>query len=206
MTRMLSAIRTNTLYGILVLIPVAAFALVAYYVYGLWKTAMVPIAEQLKLSTIESQLLAIGLALLFLLIVCFFMGTIVRTRLGAWTYETLEKRVLNHLPGYGVVATLLRGFADNTEAYQPAVVSLMPNSAAVLGFVMEDKGGPQLTVFVPSAPLMTVGQIYLVQREDVRLLSGTTIDAANCISQWGVGLHDYTMPAAPAAASPPPQD
>ena len=203
MTRMLSAIRTNTLYGILVLIPVAAFALVAYYVYGIWKSAMLPLAEKLQLSSIESQLLAIGLALLFLLIICFIMGSIVRTRLGAWTYEALEKRVLNHLPGYGVVATLLRGFADKTEGYQPAVVTLMPNSAAVLGFVMEDAGGPQLTVFVPSAPLMTMGQIYLVQRSDVRLLSGTTIDAANCISQWGVGLQDYVNTKIPPSVTPP---
>jgi uncharacterized membrane protein len=204
MTRMLSAIRTNTLYGILVLIPVAAFALVAYYVYGIWKSALLPLADKFQLSSIESQLLAVGVALLFLLVVCFVMGTIVRTRLGAWTYEMFEKRVLNHLPGYGVVATLLRGFADKTEAYQPAVVTLMPNSAAVLGFVMEDAGGTHLTVVVPSAPLMTIGQIYLVQRSDVRLLTGTTIDAANCISQWGVGLQDYVS-AVPAPTTTPPQ-
>ena len=200
MTRMLSAIRTNTLYGVLVLIPVAAFALVAYYVYGIWNAALLPMAKRFELTSVEARVLAIALALLFLLIVCFVMGTIVRTRLGAWTFETLEKRVFNQLPGYGVISTLLRGFADKTGAYKSAMVTLMPNGAAVLGFVMEDAGGTHLTVFVPSAPLMTVGQIYLVQRSDVRLLSGTTIDAANCISQWGVGLHDYVSA---DAAKPP---
>ncbi len=45
-----------------------------------------------------------------------------------------------------------------------------------------------MTVFVPSAPMMTVGQIFSVAREDVEFLPGASIEAANAVSQWGVGL------------------
>ncbi|MEE9586459.1 MAG: hypothetical protein V3V97_00350, partial [Hyphomicrobiaceae bacterium] len=48
-----------------------------------------------------------------------------------------------------------------------------------------------LTIFVPSAPMMTIGQIHMVKRQNVRLIEGSTIEAANCLSQWGVGMHDY---------------
>ena len=62
---------------------------------------------------------------------------------------------------------------------------------AVLGFVMEDEGDPFLTVYVPSAPIMTAGAIHVVERSRVQLIKGSSMDAANCIGQWGLGLKKF---------------
>jgi len=40
---------------------------------------------------------------------------------------------------------------------------------------------------VPSAPALTVGSLHVVDRDRVTFLEATTVDVANCISQWGIG-------------------
>ncbi|MGI9386967.1 MAG: DUF502 domain-containing protein [Methyloligellaceae bacterium] len=203
MARLFRTIRANILYGTILLIPVAAFILIAYYIFGIWREILRPLSEQLGLSTIESRALAFVLALGILLTFCFIIGALLRTRLGTWTFEKIESRLLNHLPGYNMLATLLRGFAEDHENYRPALVTLISDGPAALAFVMEDNGGGHLTVFVPSAPMMTVGSIYLVERNRVQALEGSAIGAANIISQWGVGLGDYLANADRPATSKP---
>ncbi len=188
MKRFFRAIRNNILYGVLVLIPVAAFILIAYYFFGIWNSILLPLSDQIGLSTLESRLLAAGLAFGALLIVCFILGAIIRTRLGIWTFEKLETNFLSYLPGYAVLSNILRGFVDDKNTYKPALVTVVPGGAAMLGFVVEDSDPQHVTVFVPSAPMMTIGQIYLVQHDRVQLIDGTRIDAASCVSQWGIGL------------------
>lgn len=202
MKRLFSAIRTNILYGIVFLIPIAAFILVAYYFVGVWNEVLRPLSDQLGFTTLESRMLAVVLSLALLLFICFVIGGLIRTRFGTWTFEKFETRILNHLPGYGIIATLLRGFADEQNAYQPALVTLIRGGPAMLGFVMEDNGGSHLTVYVPAAPLMTVGQVYVVERVSIKLLEGSAIGAANCISQWGVGLNDFLGDAARPVSVP----
>lgn len=212
MFRLFRWIRTNILYGAVTLIPVAALILVAYYLYTFWTSVLTPLTQRFGLDGWDSQLTAIGLAVGALVAVSFVIGLIVRTRFGSWTFEKIEDRILTHLPGYGMVATLLRGFADDKDAYPAALVTLQPGSAAVLGFVMEDTGTAHLTIFVPSAPMMTVGQIYSVAREQVEVLPESTTEATSALTQWGVGLQPSIEKARLASAqmanvpATPPQD
>ena len=76
-------------------------------------------------------------------------------------------------------------------SYPPALVTLFAPGTAVLGFVMEDEGDPYLTVFVPTAPVMTAGAIYVVERSRVQLIEGSRVDAAKCVTQWGMGLKTF---------------
>lgn len=184
------AIRANILYGVIVLIPVAAFILIAWYIFGIWRSVLAPISDQFGLTTAESRLLAGALALGLLLLICLVIGAVVRTRLGSWTYEKIEATFFKHVPGYDILANLLRGFADDTDAHPPALVRLTPEGAEVVGFIMEDDGASHMIVFVPSAPMMTVGQIYRVPRERVSRIDATNIQVANAISQWGYGLNE----------------
>jgi len=194
-------IRTNILYGAAALIPIAALLLVAYYLYTFWQSVLTPLTRQFGLETWDSQITAISLAVGALLLGTFIIGWIVRTRFGSWTFDKIEERILKHIPGYGTIATLLRGFADDDQAYPAAMASLQPGGAAVLGFVMEDLGQSHLTVFVPSAPMMTVGQIYSVPREHVELLPEAASEAATALSQWGVGLQPSIAQGRKAAAA-----
>lgn len=138
------------------------------------------------------------LTIFTLLALCYLVGAFINTQIGALSFEKVEQRACEIIPGYEIIASLMRGIAGNKMSYPPALITLSAPGTAVLGFVMEDEGDTYLTVFVPTAPVMTAGAIHVVERSRVRLIEGSSMDAANCVTQWGLGLKDFR-----GAATPP---
>ena len=111
----------------------------------------------------------------------------VRTKIGSWSFKKLESVILQRLPGYDLIGNILKGFAKDKAAYPAVMVRLHGPGSAVFGLVMEEHESGVMTVFVPSAPALTVGSLHVVDRDRVTFLEATTVDVANCISQWGIG-------------------
>ncbi len=178
-----SVFKTNVIYGLLVLVPSAIiFLLLAKIIEILEKTAVA-----FNLESTTGLVVAIMLGLLLLLILCFVVGAFVRTQIGSWSLERLERKVLKQIPGYEIISNVLKGFAEKRTAYPAALIQLYGQGTAVLGFIMEENDNGSLTVFVPSAPTLTVGSLHVVDRERVTILEAGSMDITNCISQWGIG-------------------
>ncbi len=178
-----SVFKTNVIYGLLVLVPSAIiFLLLAKIIEILEKTAVA-----FNLESTTGLVVAIMLGLLILLILCFVVGAFVRTQIGSWSLERLERKVLKQIPGYEIISNVLKGFAEKRTAYPAALIQLYGQGTAVLGFIMEENDNGSLTVFVPSAPTLTVGSLHVVDRERVTILEAGSMDITNCISQWGIG-------------------
>jgi uncharacterized membrane protein len=178
-----SLIATNLVYGVIALIPIAIVVAVVLEVLKL----LGEIAKPLALHSRLGAALVVILGLVGLAVLCFLLGSLIRTRLGSTTFETIERRFLNRLPVYEPVANLLRGFARKSEGYQPALVALFGPGTGVFCLVMEDNGDGTVTVFAPSAPTMAVGMVHVVQKDRVTALKTNLSDLSTCISQWGVG-------------------
>lgn len=179
-----SVFRTNVIYGLLVLVPAAIIFLLLVKIVEILENMAAP----LNLESSTNVVVAILLGLLLLLLLCFVVGAFVRTRIGSWSLERLEGKILNQIPGYAIISNMLRGFAEKRTAYPAAMVRLYGPGTAVLGFIMEENENGSLTVFVPSAPALTVGSLHVVDRERVTILEAGIMDVTNCISQWGIGL------------------
>ena len=176
-------LKTNLVYGFVVIVPLAVLVmLIAKLVEVLEK-----IAVNLNLESTLGAGAAVAIALLFLLLVCLGIGTVVRTKIGSWSFEKLESVILQRLPGYDLIGNILKGFAKDEDAYPAVMVRLHGPGSAVFGLVMEEHESGVMTVFVPSAPALTVGSLHVVDRDRVTFLEATTVDVANCISQWGIG-------------------
>lgn len=104
------------------------------------------------------------------------------------TFEGIDKRIRGAIPGYEIISGLLRGIAGQHMSHPPALVTLSAPGTAVLGFVIEDEGDEYLTIFVPTAPVMTAGAIHIVERSRVQLIKASNIKAAECITHRGMGL------------------
>jgi len=178
-----SVFRTNVIYGVLVLAPLAVIVLLLVKIVEILHA----IAEPLHLHSATSTLGALILALLLVLIICFIVGAIVRTRIGTWSFERFERTVLYQIPGFKIISTALKGFAEKKTAYRAALVQLYGPGTGVLGFVMEENDNGSLTIFIPSVPTLTMGNLHVVDRERVTMLDANSVDVTNCISQWGIG-------------------
>lgn len=183
-------IRTNILYGAIALLPLAALGYILVKLIGFLKKISEPLAPYVGLDHPYLGTLVLILAgVVVLLVICFLFGAIINTQLGAVSFKRIDARLRAVVPGYEIISNVLIGIAGNQLSYPPALITLDSPGTAVLGFVMEDDDAPHVTVFVPSAPLVTAGAIYVVERSRVLLLERSSVEAANCITQWGIGLH-----------------
>jgi uncharacterized membrane protein len=175
--------KTNFLYGLMVVIPLGVLVLLIAKVVEILQT----VALSLKLESTVNAAFAIVVALVLLLVVCLGVGTVVRTKIGTWSFEKLEQAILRRVPGYELVGYILKGFAKEKNAYPAVMVRLHGPGSAVFGLVMEENQNGVLTVFLPSAPAVTVGSLHVVERDRVTFLKASTPDVINSISQWGIG-------------------
>lgn len=178
-----SSFRTNVLYGLVVLIPVAVVGLILFQLLAFLRK----FAEFVGIESQVSAGAAVLAALVLLLIICYAIGVVVRTRIGAWSFERVERKILQHLPGYKITSSILKGFASTEKSYPPVLAQLYSEGAEVMGLVVEENDNGTLTVFVPTAPVMTVGQLHILSRDRVTYLDGTMIDMVNCVTEWGTG-------------------
>jgi uncharacterized membrane protein len=188
MKDIISRIRTNIFYGAIALLPVVVLAFIIFKLFEILQKLLDGLSPYLS----TSSLLGIGLLLLVtiltLLSLCFLFGVFVNTGVGALLMNKVSSGLSENIPGYNIIANLMSGMSAGKISYPPALITLFASGSASLGFVMEDNGGQYLTVFIPSAPIMTVGAIHLVERDRVQLIEGSSINAANCVTQWGMGL------------------
>jgi uncharacterized membrane protein len=186
--------RNTIIYGAIALLPVLILAYGVYKVHQLVSKVVVAIAPVLGESAFYGTGVILLMTVVSLVLLCFLMGTLVNSQLGANVFEDI-------LPGYEIVTNLMRGIAGNEKAYPPALITLFAPGTSVLGFIMEDLGDAYVTVFVPSTPVVTVGAIHVVERTRVRMIDASSRDAAECIAQWGIGAKELLQSQKPASRS-----
>jgi len=197
----LPRIRKNIIFGAIALFPLAALVFVLTKLFGVLQTLAEPLSPFLGTNPLLKTLLLLALTLFALLALCYLVGALVNTQIGALSFERLESLMRDNVPGYQIIANLLRGIAGDKMTYPPALITLSAPGTAVLGFIVEDEGDSYLTVYVPSAPIVTAGAIHLVERSRVLMMEGSHMDAANCVTQWGLGLKKFRGAAVPPKIS-----
>ena len=183
-----SSVKTNLIYGSIVIVPVVVVVVVlAKFIEILEK-----VAKAVGLHSTFGAGIAIFLSVILLFALCYGVGALVQTKIGALSFNKFEKKVLMPIPGYNIISNILKGFAEEKiEAYRPALVQLGQPGTSMFGFVMEENGNDTTTVFVPSVPAITVGALHIVERSRVTLLEASHLEIVNCITEWGSGSSKF---------------
>ena len=142
------------------------------------------------------------LSLLLVLVICFFIGALSRTRPGRRVRDKLERSFFERIPGYAVIRSLtqrLAGKGDETE-WRPALVEI--EDALVPGFIIEEFDDGRFTVFVPSVPTPLAGAVYVLARDRVHPLNVPFTQAIRSVSRWGSGCKELVAAMTPAGQAP----
>ena len=174
----------TVVYGLFIVVPVAVVFLLLVKLTEILEKVAIPLGLESSFGAAIALAIVIVVAILVVLLFGWIVGSVMRNVV---SYEKFESTILNEIPGYQIIASIARGFSEGETSYPPALIELHGPGAAVLGFVMEEHVGGQVTVYVPSVPVLTVGNIFVVERERVTPLKAGAKDVADCISQWGLG-------------------
>ena len=187
--RPLSKIITTTfLGGFLVILPgYLAILALNKMIKGLVALIFVflkPIAAMLGLA--ESDI-AIPVASIIFIIICFIAGLIVKSSYARIFKKSLEPLFMK-IPGYLLIRSIIRRIARMEESQNMSIAFVAVgevHEALSPGFLIEHHENGFYTVFVPTVPTPTVGNIYLIPEDKVFIVDVPFLDMVKFITKWG---------------------
>ena len=181
-------ITTTFLGGFLVILPgYLAILALNKMIKGLVALIFVflkPIAAMLGLA--ESDI-AIPVASIVFIIICFIAGLIVKSSYGRIFKKSLEPLFMK-IPGYLLIRSIIRRIARMEESQNMSIAFVAVgevHEALSPGFLVEHHDNGFYTVFVPTVPTPTVGNIYLIPENKVFIVDVPFLDMVKFITKWG---------------------
>jgi uncharacterized membrane protein len=185
-------IKTSLLGGIVVILPVAILIFAFKWIFEFVTDIIQPLTNLIMKLTVQSgiqEVLADLTAISIIVVVCFFVGVFIRTKVGTYIYHNIENRILRAAPGYSLVKETVIQFLGTKKApfSRVALVRLFSEGTLVSAFVTEEHSDGSYTIFVPTAPNPTSGYVVHVERQYVRLIDVPVEDVMKSIISCGAG-------------------
>ena len=178
------SIAGTVIYGFFIIVPLGIVFLLLVKLTEILEKIATPLGLESTFGAVVALIIAIVVALAVVLLFAWIVGSIIRRVV---SYEKFEGALLKQIPGYQIIAKVARGFSEGEAAYPRVMIEIHGPGVSVFGFVMEEHDNGLLTVFVPSTPVLTVGNLFVVESKLVTQLTAGASEVADCISQWGMG-------------------
>lgn len=175
--------------GMLVILPSAIFLFVLNWVFGVVRKMINPLTTFLMTKSPLQGVVADVLVIILLIMACFVVGVIVRTKLGKWSYSLLESRILLKFPGYSLIKETVSQFLGKKTSFfsSVALAQIFGNDTLVSAFITDEHVDGSYTVFVPTGPNPTSGNIFHLPRNYVHPVDVSIEDTMRSIISCGVG-------------------
>ncbi len=167
-------IKTSLLGGLGVIFPAAVLLLVFNWIFQWVGGIIEPLTHIIVAKSNMREILANILVISVIVAACFFIGVLVKTRVGKYMHMLAEKLLGRWIPGYTFsTKTFQQFFGERSTAYTAvALVKPFGNDTLMTGFITDEHPDGSYSVFVPTGPNPTSGNIFhlpssFVYRADV---------------------------------------
>lgn len=205
MTKFNNFIRTSMFGGLVVLMPMLLFFLVVRWLYNALTDIIYPVTSLIVEKTALQQLLADVLVIMAILLICFLIGAFVKTQLGNLIFRGVENATLRFAPGYSLIKETVMMFFGRSRSPFSAVALVRPFSTETMmtAFITDEHSDGSYTVFIPTAPNPTSGNIYHLPGERVHLVNVPVDEALRTILSCGIGSTNMVIRAGEARQKNP---
>jgi uncharacterized membrane protein len=97
---------------------------------------------------------------------------------------------LYNIPGYEFFKGISESLAGDEASHAYQVVLVRVKEAWQIGFLIERLESGHYAVFVPGAPSVRSGSVYLMTEERFQCLNISRIDAVKCLQRLGLGANE----------------
>lgn len=187
--RLRGFLRTTFIGGLVALLPISLVILLFRWIIGLIEKHIGPLID--LVADTDSRLYTFGLyvtAIVAIFIIFFSIGLIVKTRWGRFLNFQLEQKYLNKIPGYKIARETVGQFFGKNRSFftEVVIVDLFNSGTLMTGFITDDMGDI-ITVFVPTGPNPTSGNIYHLPKDKVLRSNATVETGMKSIISCGAG-------------------
>lgn len=175
--------------GLIISLPIIIVIFVLSIVFELIFGVLSPISNIIDPLAGEPHWLVHVLSALLLIFFFYTVGAVVDSKSGKRQISRLENEYLMQLPLYSTVRDLVHQFAGMKKMPFSKVVLVDPFDSGVLmtGFITEEVQGDIYTVFVPTAPNPTNGNIYHVPVSRLHFIDIASDAAMRTVVGMGTG-------------------
>lgn len=183
-------LRTTLIGGVVALAPLTLIILLFRWVINVIGRSLTPLVDTLLQDADPNPLYKFALYVITftaILIFFFIIGLVVQTRLSVFM-SNAENQYLIKIPGYKLAKeTVQQFFGKNRSFFREVVLVDIFNSGALMtGFITDDQG-EIITVFVPTGPNPTSGNIYHLHHDRVQKTGASVDNGMKSIISCGAG-------------------
>lgn len=189
MSRFKNFMVTTLIGGVAVVLPAALSAFLLKWLFKMVISVIRPLTRLVLAKSDIQVIFADTIVIAIILLACFVVGMIVKTRLGVFIQESIDDYILNYIPGYSIIKeTVLQFLGRKKFPFSPVVlVRAFENDTLMTGFITDEHPDDQCTVFVPTGPNVTTGFVFHLSRDNVYPLNVSADQAIRTVISCGVG-------------------
>lgn len=190
--------------GLTAILPLA---LVIYLFKWIIDKVVLVLNPIVSLFSVENQYMLITMYMIVfvaLMLIFVIIGFLIRTRFGRYIDDEFEEKIIKKIPGYSIIKDTVKQFFGTNDSFfsEVVLVNLFDSRTYMTGFVTdktkipENKGDDYkpnyYTVFVPTGPNPTSGNIYHVHYKDIKHVDVSVEEAMKSIISCGSGSDKLT--------------
>lgn len=162
MDRLKNFFTTSLVGGVAIILPVALILIIFSWLFGLVARIIQPLTNLLVAKSDLQEVVAAILVVTVIVGLCFTVGAVVRTRVGKFVHESLENHLIRLIPGYSMIKDIVMQFfgARKSPFSSVALIRVFGNDTLMTAFITDSHADGSHTVFVPTGPNPTSGNIY----------------------------------------------
>ncbi|THB65358.1 MAG: DUF502 domain-containing protein [Gammaproteobacteria bacterium] len=191
-------IKASILGGIVIVLPLAILAFFFNWLFTTITDLIQPMTDFVANRYSIPEITADIAVIVMVVIGCFIIGVIVSTTIGKFFYSWLDKYLLKHVPGYKIIKEVVIQFLGdkssslftNGEVVRAQIFGKSVDTK-VTGLLTCKHSDGTLTIFVPTGPNPTSGNIYHLPPEQVERFPDASIeDMMRSIIACGAGSEE----------------
>ncbi len=176
-------LRKSLFGGIVVLLPIILLSLLLKWAFYFVTDLIQPLTDYVITRFSLPELTADIVVILVIVIICFTVGTVVSTSIGKWLHGHFDKYLARLAPGYKLIKEIVIQFFGDSDASpfssgEVAIVQLFGASCptTVTAIVTSKHDNGTITVFMPTGPNPTSGNIYHLPAELVEIRPDISVE------------------------------
>ncbi|MEM7463614.1 MAG: DUF502 domain-containing protein [Pseudomonadota bacterium] len=182
-------LKTTIIGGILFLVPFAVLAVVLGKVFPIAQKLVAPLADFIPFDSIIGLNVPIALTSALILLLCFGVGLLAKTRIAKYLVNRLENSVMRKIPGYELLQSISADVAGVGGKDGHRVVLVRFDDAWQFGLKIDEiSGGKLVAVFIPDSPTPQTGAMMMVEADRVRPTNIPIASLFACLTHRGNGL------------------
>ena len=184
-------INTTIIGGLAAVLPLVLIVILIRWIVNLIGKILEPLVNLFNTDSKYLVLAIYLIAVISILLLFFLLGWFVQTRIGNFLRNVVEGKYLMKFPGYKTAKEIVMQFFGGSRSFfsEVVLVDIFNSGTLMTGFITDDQG-EIITVFVPTGPNPTSGNIYHVRKDKVIKTNATVDSGMRSIISCGAGSSD----------------